>query len=189
MPNDRNALLPALLALFGGKRSPAGPPDGAPPPAADANGAGRMSKQSGADALLPLLALLADGNGQTGGANKQSEADALAALLALFAGGNGQTDGAGKQNGADALLPLLGALSAAAPTAPPPPVKGAENGERPPAPPAAAGGAGEQNGARPSVRPTAHPAEHFSAPPDALAPVEDIADEAILRRLLAYFSA
>lgn len=186
MPNDRNAILPALLALFGGKRSPAGPPDGAPPPAADADGAGGTDKQSEADALAALLALLAGGNGQTGGANKQSGADALAALLALLAGGNGQTDGAGKQSGADTLLPLLGALSAAAPTAPPPPAKGAENGERPPA---AAGGAGEQNGARPSVRPTAHPAEHFSAPPDALAPVEDIADEAILRRLLAYFSA
>lgn len=160
MPNDRNAILPALLALFGGKRSPAGPPDGAPPPAADADGAGGAGKQNGADALLPLLALLAGGNGQTGGANKQSGTDALAALL--------------------------GALSAAVPPAPPPPAKGAENGERPPA---AAGGAGEQSGARPSVRPTAHPAEHFSSPPDALAPVEDIADEAILGRLLAYFSA
>ena len=160
MPNDRNAILPALLALFGGKRSPAGPPDGAPPPATDADGAG--------------------------GANKQSGADALAALLALLAGGNGQTGGANKQNGADALLPLLGALSAAPPPAPPPPAKGAENGERPPA---AAGGAGEQNGARPAARPTPPTAEHFSAPPDALAPVEDIADETILGRLLAYFSA
>ena len=55
-----------------------------------------MSKQSGADALLPLLALLADGNGQTGGANKQSEA-VRPCRAARPVCGRERTDGRGRQ--------------------------------------------------------------------------------------------